>query len=271
MFWSTLIACKSNCAGDNCESNDNIPCNTVANQIVASPDEKIKAAQTIKKTRDSTRIRKPSWKIRDNSDAGYSHINYEKHISVDDKLPETVIKVEHQKQSTDTVHDTNCPNSIVESEINSTKKLVKTRNRAGCDSCKPCITPNLADCGKCHFCKDKKKFGGPDKLRKKCIHRTCRNKSFKRNASASEAENAGSAEETHEVAYEVPKSENNLHTEKRGADGVADVADGVADGADVGAHTQAVIERAVAHMCTVLCVLTESPKTRKLISKKVLI
>lgn len=39
-----------------------------------------------------------------------------------------------------------------------------------CGECQGCTTP---DCAICKFCKDKKKFGGPGKLKKCCIKRNC--------------------------------------------------------------------------------------------------
>ena len=44
-----------------------------------------------------------------------------------------------------------------------------------CNSCDGCFKQD--DCGECLFCKDKTKFGGPNKLRKKCAERVCGNKS----------------------------------------------------------------------------------------------
>ena len=39
-----------------------------------------------------------------------------------------------------------------------------------CGSCKLCL---MDDCGKCVFCRDKRKFGGPGKLKKRCEARIC--------------------------------------------------------------------------------------------------
>ena len=39
-----------------------------------------------------------------------------------------------------------------------------------CNNCSACI---MNDCGECKFCLDKRKFGGPGKLKKRCELRTC--------------------------------------------------------------------------------------------------
>ena len=39
--------------------------------------------------------------------------------------------------------------------------------------CKKCEGCTREDCGECHHCKDKKKFGGPGRLRQACVHRKC--------------------------------------------------------------------------------------------------
>ena len=52
------------------------------------------------------------------------------------------------------------------------KKCVPFKLRS-CGQCEGCLRD---ECGKCVFCKDKPKYGGPNKKRKRCIHRTCTNK-----------------------------------------------------------------------------------------------
>ena len=39
-----------------------------------------------------------------------------------------------------------------------------------CNNCSACM---MNDCGECKFCLDKRKFGGPGKLKKRCELRTC--------------------------------------------------------------------------------------------------
>lgn len=40
-----------------------------------------------------------------------------------------------------------------------------------CGECEPCR--RTEDCAQCDFCKDMKKFGGPNKIRQKCRFRQC--------------------------------------------------------------------------------------------------
>jgi hypothetical protein len=44
------------------------------------------------------------------------------------------------------------------------------RRSKACGECDGCIRPN---CNKCRFCLDKPKNGGPNRLKKRCIHRVC--------------------------------------------------------------------------------------------------
>ncbi|RWS25676.1 nuclear receptor-like protein [Leptotrombidium deliense] len=44
------------------------------------------------------------------------------------------------------------------------------RKIAGCRSCSGCLSE---DCGQCHYCLDKPKFGGPNTLKKKCVNKRC--------------------------------------------------------------------------------------------------
>ena len=50
----------------------------------------------------------------------------------------------------------------------------RLRNNYFCGKCDGCQRKD--DCSKCRFCKDKPKFGGPNKLKKKCEERVCINK-----------------------------------------------------------------------------------------------
>ena len=45
------------------------------------------------------------------------------------------------------------------------------RSARMCDECGPCM--RTVDCAQCDFCKDMKKFGGPNKIRQKCRFRQC--------------------------------------------------------------------------------------------------
>ena len=52
------------------------------------------------------------------------------------------------------------------------KDTVSARTKKGrpCGECEGCTRE---DCGECRFCKDKRKNGGPDKLKKRCSAREC--------------------------------------------------------------------------------------------------
>ena len=50
--------------------------------------------------------------------------------------------------------------------------VIKRKRGARCGNCPGCVRE---DCGKCDFCKDKPKFGGPGKKKQRCKLRTCSN------------------------------------------------------------------------------------------------
>ena len=50
----------------------------------------------------------------------------------------------------------------------------RLRNNYFCGNCDGC--QRKEDCGECKFCRDKPKFGGPNRLKKKCEERVCINK-----------------------------------------------------------------------------------------------
>lgn len=45
------------------------------------------------------------------------------------------------------------------------------RKRKGCGDCEGCQV--LEDCGQCRFCRDKAKFGGPNRLKQVCVYKRC--------------------------------------------------------------------------------------------------
>ena len=51
-----------------------------------------------------------------------------------------------------------------------TNNFTAGNKRTRCGTCDGCLT---SDCGKCKHCQDKKKFGGPGKLKKACLKREC--------------------------------------------------------------------------------------------------
>ena len=57
---------------------------------------------------------------------------------------------------------------------NSVKEVLSEKmRRASCQKCEECLRD---DCLQCVYCKDKKKYGGPNKLKQKCIEKRCSNK-----------------------------------------------------------------------------------------------
>ncbi|CAL4136560.1 unnamed protein product [Meganyctiphanes norvegica] len=60
------------------------------------------------------------------------------------------------------------------------------RKRKGCGECEGCQV--VEDCSQCRFCRDKAKFGGPNRLKQVCVYKRC--------VLAEAVENAAAAEET---------------------------------------------------------------------------
>ena len=55
------------------------------------------------------------------------------------------------------------------------KKMMRTKQRkTKCGQCSKCLNE---DCGTCVYCLDKPKFGGPLRLKQKCVERRCNNMS----------------------------------------------------------------------------------------------
>lgn len=59
------------------------------------------------------------------------------------------------------------------SPVTNAQKLTKAAQRANrrCGECEACKRSD--DCGKCDFCLDMKKFGGPNRIRQKCRYKQC--------------------------------------------------------------------------------------------------
>ncbi|XP_072164056.1 lysine-specific demethylase 2A-like isoform X2 [Diadema setosum] len=53
----------------------------------------------------------------------------------------------------------------------SKKAMLKSRKRRS--RCKKCANCTRPECGKCNFCRDMKKFGGPGRMKQTCIMRQC--------------------------------------------------------------------------------------------------
>lgn len=85
----------------------------------------------------------------------------------------------------ETTNDLNCGNIWIENifftignAFNTTMGLCALldssqvkRSVRMCGECEPCR--RTEDCAQCDFCKDMKKFGGPNKIRQKCRFRQC--------------------------------------------------------------------------------------------------
>ena len=54
-------------------------------------------------------------------------------------------------------------------------QMFKGHRKTCCGLCKNCLAGN---CGSCRYCSDKFKFGGENTLRKRCIKRNCKFKSW---------------------------------------------------------------------------------------------
>merc|ERR1712106_124457 len=57
-----------------------------------------------------------------------------------------------------------------ESTIRKKDENTQKTKKVACKTCKAC---KAVDCGVCLFCKDKPKFGGPSKLKQRCLQRVC--------------------------------------------------------------------------------------------------
>ena len=53
--------------------------------------------------------------------------------------------------------------------------FIEMTRASRCGECEACTRP---DCGKCKYCRDKKKFGGPNIMKQACIYKQCANKRY---------------------------------------------------------------------------------------------
>ncbi|XP_065915675.1 histone-lysine N-methyltransferase 2B-like [Dysidea avara] len=79
----------------------------------------------------------------------------------------------------------------------------KGQKPQGCGQCEACTK---ADCGKCRYCLDKKKFGGKERLKQRCIHRKCRKIHIRENKLSESRKTLNSVEQ------HVEASIKSLHT-----------------------------------------------------------
>merc|ERR1719508_67818 len=59
----------------------------------------------------------------------------------------------------------------MDTSLNTSLGFSSKRKPNNCKSCDGCLRE---DCGECRNCRDKKKFGGSNKIRQKCVQRKCR-------------------------------------------------------------------------------------------------
>ncbi|XP_040180279.1 CXXC-type zinc finger protein 1 isoform X2 [Rana temporaria] len=92
------------------------------------------------------------------------------------KYPHLEIKYRHKKskdREKETERDENEEMMMIKSDKrrNSTSSQQIKRSARMCGECESCS--RTEDCGQCDFCRDMKKFGGPNKVRQKCRLRQC--------------------------------------------------------------------------------------------------
>jgi len=65
------------------------------------------------------------------------------------------------------INDTLTDNKKIRAE---NMKTVGVKRKKSCEACRGCLAPN---CSVCKYCLDKPKFGGSNRLKKKCLERQC--------------------------------------------------------------------------------------------------
>lgn len=112
------------------------------------------------------------------------------------KEPTLTIKYKQKKEK-----HKNSKRKHKSSESDADRRLAAKKSSRRCGECISCY--RTEDCGRCDFCKDMRKFGGPNKIRQKCRQRQCLNfgliigrgvtpKHHKRKSSCTESDNATS-------------------------------------------------------------------------------
>ncbi|XP_053200873.1 uncharacterized protein DDB_G0288805-like [Panonychus citri] len=79
------------------------------------------------------------------------------------------------KSSVESTASSSTPTSTPK-KTNTTNGTNPGRKSAGCRACSGCLAE---DCGNCHYCRDKPKFGGANTLKKKCIAKRCLMQGYK--------------------------------------------------------------------------------------------
>merc|ERR1712098_226754 len=87
---------------------------------------------------------------------------------VEIKIPKTIPQISKEQLMTKIKE--------VTSKTKAGKKVTNAKVRkASCKECDACVRP---DCSQCNHCLDKPKFGGPNKMKQKCVERVCQNMSL---------------------------------------------------------------------------------------------
>lgn len=97
-----------------------------------------------------------------------------RHESSESDWGEKNLKVHHHTSSSSSKHERHQEHKKHHDKQRFEKDSLNRKKSARmCGNCKACN--RTEDCGTCDFCKDMKKFGGPNKLRQKCRLRQCHN------------------------------------------------------------------------------------------------
>ena len=91
--------------------------------------------------------------------------------------------------------------------ISSSNYACCTGRKKRCGLCQNC---KAVDCGKCRFCLDKKKFGGPGRLKKCCIQRQCKFVSCKVSSNGGNSEGNKSVKLKSRTAEVLSSIENKI-------------------------------------------------------------
>jgi hypothetical protein len=122
-----------------------------------------------KRERKSGRKR-PRWGDLDHTDR--QHENAKEWSTISNKETQ---KDDHQDPDSNSNELPQVKLSKIQNGVNftqATSNTTKDKRRQGCGKCMECCTAQ--DCGTCRYCRDKRKFGGKNTLRKKCERRVCR-------------------------------------------------------------------------------------------------
>ena len=90
-------------------------------------------------------------------------------------------------------YQTDNPNSLkkhIFSKHQMEEKTTSENLKIGARRCGECEGCKRQNCGKCIYCKDSKRFGGPNKMKQACKERICVNKNYSKNPIKPKIENS---------------------------------------------------------------------------------